>query len=159
MEITICRDLDPYRIFLDAAERVIHTLLALFVESFPIGWKNTSQIDNIIVFRNIIHSRLPHLLPAGAELHIIFKNQIVLNIRMLVGKFPPKAKMAECASGYRLLPMKIVRIEKALDGRRQRKGAAINIVTDDEMRYLKEIESYYTTDIPAMPEDLSKIGI
>jgi superfamily II DNA/RNA helicase len=44
-------------------------------------------------------------------------------------------------------------------GRYGRKGAAINIVTDDEMRYLKEIESYYSTDIPAMPEDLSKIGI
>lgn len=44
-------------------------------------------------------------------------------------------------------------------GRYGRKGAAINIVTDDEMRYLKEIESYYSTDIPAMPEDLSKLGI
>lgn len=44
-------------------------------------------------------------------------------------------------------------------GRYGRKGAAINIVTDDEMRYLNEIESYYSTEIPAMPDDLSKIGI
>ena len=45
---------------------------------------------------------------------------------MLVGKFPPKAEMAECASGDCLLPMEIVRIEKALDGRRQHEGSPIN---------------------------------
>ena len=44
-------------------------------------------------------------------------------------------------------------------GRYGRKGAAINIVTDDEMRYLNDIEAYYSTTIPPMPEDLSKLGI
>lgn len=44
-------------------------------------------------------------------------------------------------------------------GRFGRKGCAINIVTTDEMRYLKDIESFYSTSIPALPEDLSVLKV
>lgn len=44
-------------------------------------------------------------------------------------------------------------------GRFGRKGCAINIVTTDEMRYLKDIASFYSTDIPALPEDLSVLKV
>jgi superfamily II DNA/RNA helicase len=44
-------------------------------------------------------------------------------------------------------------------GRFGRKGAAVNICTPDEMPYLRDIESYYATNIAAMPEDLSVLNI
>jgi superfamily II DNA/RNA helicase len=44
-------------------------------------------------------------------------------------------------------------------GRFGRKGAAVNICTTDEMPYLRDIESYYSTSIPVMPEDLSCLNV
>jgi translation initiation factor 4A len=42
-------------------------------------------------------------------------------------------------------------------GRFGRKGAAINLVTLDEERLLKELEQHYSTTINVLPEDLAKI--
>lgn len=42
-------------------------------------------------------------------------------------------------------------------GRFGRKGVAINLVTEEEERALKEIETHYSTTISALPEDLAKI--
>jgi translation initiation factor 4A len=42
-------------------------------------------------------------------------------------------------------------------GRFGRKGVAINLVTDEEERALKEIETHYTTTISILPEDLAKV--
>jgi translation initiation factor 4A len=42
-------------------------------------------------------------------------------------------------------------------GRFGRKGVAINLVTSDEERALKELEEHYSTSISALPEDLAKI--
>ena len=42
-------------------------------------------------------------------------------------------------------------------GRFGRKGVAINLVTDEEERALKEIENHYTTTISILPEDLAKV--
>jgi translation initiation factor 4A len=44
-------------------------------------------------------------------------------------------------------------------GRFGRKGVAINLVSAEEMRALKEIESHYGTSIGPLPEDLATIGI
>ena len=41
-------------------------------------------------------------------------------------------------------------------GRFGRKGVAINLVTRDEMEYLKEIENHYNTQIEALPSNLSE---
>ena len=41
-------------------------------------------------------------------------------------------------------------------GRYGRKGVAINLVGDNEVEYLKHIESYYDTQINEMPEDISE---
>lgn len=43
-------------------------------------------------------------------------------------------------------------------GRYGRKGVAINLMLTDEMRALKEIETYYKTMINALPSDLSNLG-
>lgn len=37
-------------------------------------------------------------------------------------------------------------------GRFGRKGLAINLITDDEIKYLKDIESFYNTTISEMKE-------
>lgn len=42
-------------------------------------------------------------------------------------------------------------------GRFGRKGVAINLMLSDEMRTLKEIETYYKTTIVPLPEDLSSL--
>uniref|UniRef100_A0A6C0JUJ2 RNA helicase n=1 Tax=viral metagenome TaxID=1070528 RepID=A0A6C0JUJ2_9ZZZZ len=42
-------------------------------------------------------------------------------------------------------------------GRFGRKGVAINLVTGEEERALKELEEHYSTSITALPEDLAKI--
>jgi superfamily II DNA/RNA helicase len=44
-------------------------------------------------------------------------------------------------------------------GRFGRKGCAINLVTGDEMKALKDIEQYYTTQINPLPDDLAKINL
>lgn len=44
-------------------------------------------------------------------------------------------------------------------GRFGRKGVAINLVSAEEMRALKEIETHYGTSIGPLPEDLATIGI
>lgn len=43
-------------------------------------------------------------------------------------------------------------------GRYGRKGVAINLMLTDEMRALKEIETYYKTVITTLPSDLSNLG-
>ncbi len=43
-------------------------------------------------------------------------------------------------------------------GRFGRKGVAINLVVNEEMRSLQDIESYYKTRIVPLPEDLSNLG-
>ncbi|CCD70314.1 Eukaryotic initiation factor 4A [Caenorhabditis elegans] len=42
-------------------------------------------------------------------------------------------------------------------GRFGRKGVAINFVTENDARQLKEIESYYTTQIEEMPESIADL--
>jgi translation initiation factor 4A len=42
-------------------------------------------------------------------------------------------------------------------GRFGRKGAAINLVTEEESRALKELEAHYSTTISTLPEDLAKV--
>lgn len=44
-------------------------------------------------------------------------------------------------------------------GRFGRKGAAVNICTTEEMPYLRDIETFYSTNIPVMPEDLSCLNV
>lgn len=43
-------------------------------------------------------------------------------------------------------------------GRFARKGMAINIVTTDEMPMLKDIERFYSTTIPELPENVALLG-
>ena len=43
-------------------------------------------------------------------------------------------------------------------GRFGRKGVAINLVVNEEMRSLHDIETYYKTNITPLPEDLTRIG-
>jgi superfamily II DNA/RNA helicase len=43
-------------------------------------------------------------------------------------------------------------------GRFGRKGVAINLVVNEELRSLREIETYYKTTIAPLPEDLTTIG-
>lgn len=43
-------------------------------------------------------------------------------------------------------------------GRYGRKGVAINIITDDEERYMNDIMSYYHTNIDPLPENLGDIS-
>ncbi len=43
-------------------------------------------------------------------------------------------------------------------GRFGRKGVAINLMLTDEMRTLKEIETYYKTMIVPLPEDLGNLA-
>ena len=42
-------------------------------------------------------------------------------------------------------------------GRFGRKGAAINLVTEEEERALKELETHYSTTISVLPDDLAKV--
>jgi translation initiation factor 4A len=42
-------------------------------------------------------------------------------------------------------------------GRYGRKGLAINLVTSDEMCLIKDIETFYTTNIPVLPNDLAAL--
>jgi translation initiation factor 4A len=44
-------------------------------------------------------------------------------------------------------------------GRFGRKGVAINLICNEEMKMLKEIETHYSTQILALPEDLGKITL
>ena len=44
-------------------------------------------------------------------------------------------------------------------GRFGRKGVAINLIGPDEVRMLKEIEKHYSTQITALPDDVSKLLI
>lgn len=44
-------------------------------------------------------------------------------------------------------------------GRFGRKGVAINLISGDEVRALKEIETHYGTQIVALPEDLAKVTL
>ena len=44
-------------------------------------------------------------------------------------------------------------------GRFGRKGTAINIIAGDEVRQMKEIESYYATHIEALPQNLGSITL
>ena len=39
-------------------------------------------------------------------------------------------------------------------GRYGRKGVAINLVTDRDINYMKDIESFYDTEIVEMPQNL-----
>lgn len=43
-------------------------------------------------------------------------------------------------------------------GRYGRKGVAINIITDDEERYMNDIVTYYHTNIDPLPEDVGSIS-
>lgn len=43
-------------------------------------------------------------------------------------------------------------------GRYGRRGLAINIITEDQLDMLKDIEKFYLTSIPALPDDLTRIG-
>lgn len=42
-------------------------------------------------------------------------------------------------------------------GRFGRKGAAINLVTEEELRAVKELETHYSTTISVLPDDLAKV--
>lgn len=42
-------------------------------------------------------------------------------------------------------------------GRFGRKGVAINFVTNDDVRILRDIEQYYSTQIDEMPANISEI--
>uniref|UniRef100_A0A8R1EU27 Helicase C-terminal domain-containing protein n=1 Tax=Caenorhabditis japonica TaxID=281687 RepID=A0A8R1EU27_CAEJA len=42
-------------------------------------------------------------------------------------------------------------------GRFGRKGVAINFVTENDARQLKEIEAYYTTNIEEMPQTIADL--
>ncbi len=42
-------------------------------------------------------------------------------------------------------------------GRFNRKGVAINFVTDDENRILRDIEQYYSTEIQEMPMNVNEL--
>ena len=42
-------------------------------------------------------------------------------------------------------------------GRFGRKGIAINLITDDDVRDLKEIENFYNTEIDEMPQEVSSL--
>jgi translation initiation factor 4A len=44
-------------------------------------------------------------------------------------------------------------------GRFGRKGVAINLVSNDELNYLKEIETFYSTSIQNLPDDLAAITL
>ena len=44
-------------------------------------------------------------------------------------------------------------------GRYGRKGVALNICTTEELRYLKDIESFYSTNIPELPKDLGVLHV
>jgi translation initiation factor 4A len=44
-------------------------------------------------------------------------------------------------------------------GRYGRKGVAINLVSEDEVKMLQEIEEHYSTAISELPEDLSSLGV
>ena len=43
-------------------------------------------------------------------------------------------------------------------GRYGRKGLAINLITTEEMALIKDIEAFYTTNIPHLPNDLSTLS-
>lgn len=44
-------------------------------------------------------------------------------------------------------------------GRYGRKGVAINLVSEDEVKMLQDIEEHYSTAISELPEDLSSLGV
>ena len=44
-------------------------------------------------------------------------------------------------------------------GRYGRKGTAINLISGDDSRALKEIQDMYKIDIETLPQDLSKISL
>jgi len=44
-------------------------------------------------------------------------------------------------------------------GRYGRKGVAINLVSEEEVKMLQEIEEHYSTTISELPEDLSSLGV
>ena len=44
-------------------------------------------------------------------------------------------------------------------GRYGRKGVAINLVSEAEVKMLQEIEEHYSTSISELPEDLSSLGV
>jgi translation initiation factor 4A len=43
-------------------------------------------------------------------------------------------------------------------GRYGKKGMAINLVIEDELRAMEEIQNYYATTIVPLPEDLSTLS-
>ena len=44
-------------------------------------------------------------------------------------------------------------------GRFGRKGVSINLLLADEMKLMKDIESYYSTQVTTLPEDLAGITL
>jgi translation initiation factor 4A len=42
-------------------------------------------------------------------------------------------------------------------GRYGRKGVAINLICEEELKMMKEIEDHYSTKISELPEDLGKL--
>ena len=116
MEIAGRRRLPPIRILLHTTERVIHTL-SYTLKCLPIGWKDTSEIENIIVLRNIILRSCPYLFPIGSKLYIILKNQVVGNIRSLVRQLGPESEMTKGTTGHCLFPEKVIGFENTSGGR------------------------------------------
>jgi hypothetical protein len=125
MEIARRCGLPPVRILLDSTERVIYTL-SYTLERLSIGWKDSSEIENIIVVWDIILCSRPYLFPVGSELYIILENEIVGNIRPLICQLGPESEMTKGATGHCLFPEKVIRLEDTSCGRTELQGPPIN---------------------------------
>ena len=44
-------------------------------------------------------------------------------------------------------------------GRYGRKGTAINLLCNDDLRNMKDIEEYYKIEVDRLPEDLSALSL
>jgi hypothetical protein len=127
MEISRRSLLPPHRILLHTAKGVIHALFQA-LECGPIGWKNSSEIDDIIVVRNVIDSRFPDIFPIGAEFDIILHNEIVIDVGAFLCQLTPKAEMAHCTTGDGLFPEKVVWLQKSLKSRGEFEAAPIHCI-------------------------------
>jgi translation initiation factor 4A len=129
-------------IYINSRNRLMEVYHSLIRDEFPVGCihgeLNSNERKDVMEKFKSGHTRIllsTDLLSRGIDIQQL---SLVINYDL------PKSKETY-----------IHRIGRS--GRYGRKGVAINLITDRELQYMKEIETFYDTQIQELPQNISEI--